>query len=95
MNPELLNRVRAGAFARIVLPEEEQGLSGYIAQDPDRSDSLRFDTLMHNESGYLEKVSLSLPEKDLLAVHFLPEAPSFVDVDGNAISLQEGFDAGG
>lgn len=91
MNPELLNRIRAGTFIKIILTEEEVTLSGYAAQDPDSQSHIRLDSMILNQSGYCEKVSLRLAETDIAVVYFLPEAPVFIDGEGAEFTLSAGF----
>jgi hypothetical protein len=90
MNPELLNRIKNGSFVKIVL-REEVTLLGYAGADLESPALIRFDSMVLGDSGYLEKVSLQMAEEDIATVHFLPEAPVFVDHDGNEIRMEPGF----
>ncbi len=90
MNPELFARILAGSFVKVVL-KEEVTLSGYAGADLLNPAVIRFDGLVLNDQGYLEKVSLHLTQDDVAAVHFLPEAPLFVDGDGNEFRMEPGF----
>lgn len=91
MNPELLNRIRAGAFVKIILTEEEVTLSGYCAQDPDSEAHIRLDSMILNEAGYCEKISLRLTQEDIAVVYFLPEAPVFLDGEGAEFTMTASF----
>ena len=93
MNPELLNRIKTGAFVNLIL-KEEVSLSGYAGADTDSPSLIRFDSMLLNSQGYLEKISLQLAEDDIATVHFLPEAPHFVDTDGHEIQMENGFHRG-
>jgi hypothetical protein len=90
MNPELFNRILAGSFVKVVL-KEEVSLSGYAGADLEKPELIRLDAMVLGEQGYLEKVSLHLTQDDIAAVQFLPEAPLFVDGDGNEIRMESGF----
>lgn len=90
MNPELFNRILAGSFVKVVL-KEDVTLSGYAGADLLEASLIRFDGLVLNDQGYLEKVSLHLTQDDIATVQFLPEAPLFVDGDGNEFRMEPGF----
>ena len=90
MNPELFNRIRAGSFVTVVL-KEDVSLSGYAGSDLEKPELIRLDAMVLNSQGYLEKVSLHLVPNDIAAVRFLPEAPLFVDGDGNEFRMESGF----
>jgi hypothetical protein len=90
MNPELANRIKAGTFVKIIL-KEDVSLSGYAGVDLENPSLFRLDAMVLGSSGYLEKVSLHLTEEDIASVQFLPQAPLFVDRDGNEITMEPGF----
>jgi hypothetical protein len=90
MNPEMLNRLRQGGFVRVTLPEGD-AVTGWLGTDPEEPEFLRLDTLLKNESGYLEEATLRLTPDDVAHAQFLPEGPRFLDADGHDIPLQAGF----
>ncbi len=91
MNPDLLQRIRKGAFVAVTI-ENETPFSGYIGVDPSvPADSLRMDGCVLDESGHLERISIRLAESDITSVHFLNEPPTWIDLEGHSVTMDEGF----
>lgn len=90
MNPQMVARMRAGSFARVVL-EGEAVVSGWLGADPESPEHLRLDGMVLGEAGYLEQVSLRLVPDDVRAVTYLPESPVFLDLDGHELRMEPGF----
>ncbi|MGF1678112.1 MAG: hypothetical protein ACFCUX_02840 [Candidatus Methylacidiphilales bacterium] len=90
MNPHLINRVRAGGFARITL-EDESVVVGYLGTDPEHIHRLRLDSYLLNARGLLEQLSLSLEPDDICHIQFLSDAPEWLDGEGNSLQQSEGF----
>jgi len=90
MNPELLNRIQAGSFVKIVFPDEAS-VSGYIANDPAVAGNLRLDGYWLAEEGHLQEFSLTLAPEEIASIAFLNESPSFMDGEGHCLTMQPGF----
>jgi len=100
MNPDLINRVREGAFIQVTFPHdgEDFTMTGWCGNNPDEAErkkpeacSLRLDTWLRDDDDHLVQASLRLEADELKAVQFLPEAPEFIDKDGASVRMEEGF----
>jgi hypothetical protein len=90
MNPGLRERIARGAFARVTL-DEDTLFTGYIGTDPGTPGQFRMDGCVLGPSGHLEQISLHISPEDIHHIHFLPEAPEFVDREGHVFTMEPGF----
>jgi hypothetical protein len=100
MNPELIHRVRKGGFVQVTFEHngEDFTMAGWCGSNPDDAERkkeefcpLRLDTWLRDDDDHLVQASLHLEAGELKAVHFLSEAPEFVDKDGASVRMEEGF----
>ena len=90
MNPELLNRIKAGSFVKIAFIDQVT-VSGYAAADPASPGFLRLDGYALGDEGNLQEISLKVAPEEIATVDFFPESPSFTDHEGNCLTMQPGF----
>jgi len=90
MNPQMVARIRAGDFVKIIIEEDTQ-FTGYIATNPEQPEKLRMDGYILSDSGNLQQISISLPPEDIYHITFLPEPPEFIAEDGTSIRMEKGF----
>jgi|GEM_PF-1160979 len=90
MNPAMRQRIAEGGFARVTL-DGDDAFTGYIASDPEAPARLRMDGCLLGPSGHLEQVSLKIEFEEIRHIQFLPEAPEFIDAEGNSYLMPRGF----
>lgn len=90
MNPQMLERIRSGGFAKVTITYETE-FSGWIGSDPEQIEILRMDGCILNEQGLLEQISIHLQPEDITSIHFLNEAPEWFDHEGQSYRMEPGF----
>lgn len=100
MNPDFIQRVRAGGFVQVTFEHEGEDftMAGWCGNNPDDAERkkpeacpLRLDTWLRDDDDHLVQASLRLEVTELKAVQFLTEAPEFIDKEGASVTMESGF----